>query len=94
MVWSWGVQAESPESGGDCGRSTSTTEHDIMFRKLEHASPHSRGVILERVGACQGHGGAQAESPKSGRDCGRSIISIINYLVRQHEQEARTCESP
>ena len=81
MVWSWGVQAESPKSGQDCGRSTSTTEHDITIRKLEHASPHSRGVILERVGSWWGHGGAQAESPKNGRDCGRSIISIINYLV-------------
>ena len=94
MVWSWGLQVEFPKSGRDHGRSTSTTEHDITIRKLEHANPHSRGVILERVGSWWGHGGAQAESPKSGRDCGRSIISIINYLVRQHEQEARTCESP
>ena len=57
MVWSWGVQAESPKSGRDCGRSTSTTEHDITIRKLEHASPHSRGVILERVGSWWGDGG-------------------------------------
>ena len=56
---------------------SSTTEHDITNRKLEHANPHSRGVILERVGSW----GVQAESPKNGRDCGRSTISIINYLV-------------
>ena len=60
---------------------SSTTEHDITIRKLEHASPHSRSVILERVGSCRGHGGVQAESPKSGQDCGRSTISIINYLL-------------
>ena len=78
MVWSWGVQAESPKSGRDYGRNASTTEQDITIRKLEHASPHSRGVILEGVGSWWGHGGAQAESPKSGRDCGRSIIK---YLV-------------
>ena len=56
---------------------SSTAEHDIMDRKLEHANPNSRGVILERVGSW----GVQAESPKNGRDCGRSTISIINYLV-------------
>ena len=47
MVWSWGVQAESPKSSRDCGRSTSSTEQDITIRKLEHASPHSRDVIVE-----------------------------------------------
>ena len=47
MVWSWGVQAESPKSGRDYGRNASTTEQDITIRKLEHVSPHSRGVILE-----------------------------------------------
>ena len=58
------VQADSPKSGRDCGRSTSTTEHDIMSRKLEHANPHSRGVNLERVGSWCGHGGCSGISKK------------------------------
>ena len=64
MVESWGAQAESPKSGRDCGRSTSTTEHDITIRKLEHANPHSRGMILERVESWWNHWGSKQNLQK------------------------------
>jgi hypothetical protein len=54
----------------------------IMNRNPENANPHSRGVILERVGSWCGHGG-----------CRRNLQKVAETVAGAHQRLSMTSRS-